>query len=259
MGTFNRNATRFAMLSLLASLSSCNDTAFVGSNGGLSQFNPENCKVGTTTRPIRVIFMIDNSGSTNTTDPSKAIRVATLRKFIADYGSNTYLSYNFGYFSGTTANQYNMVANTFSVNTAANPVGDAAGLTSALNAYDALTSSGNTPYKAAFDSMAATVAADEAAGNKQDYAVVFMSDGQPTDISGTTNLNALVTSLKSTAGGNGSLLTVSTVYFGDSTDTVSIGNLQSMATAGSGRFINTNTNGTVVINDLLVVPGACTL
>jgi len=257
MGQLKSRTSVFALLGGMLALSACNDTGFATKTSGFSQVDPSGCKVGTSTKNIRILFMIDNSGSTNTTDPMKSIRVATLRKFIADYGSNSNLTYNFGYFSGTTANMYNMVNNTFSLNTAANPVGNSSQLTSALNAYDALASSGSTPYRAAFDSLRATVTADENAGNKQDYAVVFMSDGQPTDISGAANLNGLVTALKSAAGANGSLLTVSTVYFGDPNDAGSIANLSGMATTGGGQFVDTNANGGVVINDVITVPGNC--
>lgn len=262
MGAFKmKSALLAAAGGLFVTLSACNDAGFsTGGIGDLAQvnpFNPFECKIGTTTVKVRVLFMIDNSGSTNTTDPMKAIRVATLRKFIADYGTNANLTYNFGHFSGTTASMYNMATNLFQVGVADSPVGNSSQLTSGLNAYDKIDSSGNTPYQAAFDSLSATVTADEKAGNKQDYAVVFMSDGQPTDISGAANLNGLVTSLKTAAGANGSRLTLSTVYFGERNDNASISNLTSMAKAGGGQFVDTNANGGVVINDVITVPGNC--
>lgn len=261
MRLFEKNSAFIAVLGgLLASLSSCAPAGFTTSGMSLLDGGGgggEDCKIGTTTVKIRVMFMIDNSGSTNTTDPMKAIRVATLRKFVADYGANSNLSYNIGHFSGTTASMYNTATNQFQLGTSANPVANATQLTSALDLYNGIAAGGNTPYRAAFDSMSATVTADQAAGNKQDYAAVFMSDGQPTDISGLANLNGLVTSLKTAAAANGSKLTLSTVYFGSPNDTGSIANLTSMATAGGGKFVDTNANGTVVINDVINVPGAC--
>ena len=243
---------------MLAAFSACNDSGFTASKEALGQKNGGGgCTVGTSSSKIRVIFMIDDSGSTKTTDPSKAIRVSTLRKFIADYGSNGNLSYNIGYFSGTTGRMYDVVSNSYTVGTSANPLANARQLSSALNTCEALMADGDTPEKVAGDTMKATVTNDENAGNKQDYSVVFMSDGQPTDISGATNLNSLVTSLKTAAGANGSRLTVSTVYFGPANDSGSVNNLKGMATTGGGQFVDTNANGSLVINDVLVVPGNC--
>jgi hypothetical protein len=204
------------------------------------------------------MFMIDNSGSTDTTDPKKNYRVLTLQNFIDDYGANTYLSYNFAYFSGTTAMAYDMITNTFWNDQAPNPVGNSSQLSVALRNYEALNNGDRTPYKAAFKSLGDTVKTDEDAGNKQDYAVVFMSDGQPTDISGIANLKNLVTSLKTVAGGNGSAITVNTVYFGPENDSGSIDNLRAMSAEGAGQFVDTNNlaSGGLVINNIINVPGA---
>ncbi len=100
--------------------------------------------------------------------------------------------------------------------------------------------------------------ADENAGHKQDYAVVFMSDGQPTDISGIDNLKGLVATLRTNATKNGSVLTVNSIYFGDEKDTNSINNLKAMSTQGAGQFVDTNNLGAggLVINNVVNVPGA---
>jgi hypothetical protein len=240
-----------------ALVSGCNDTAFsVSSGASLGQVDPL-CQVGTSTKNLRILFMIDDSGSTLTTDPDKNYRVATIQKFIQDYGGNSNLSYTFGYFSGTTAQEFDVLQSKFVGGVASNPVGDSGQLSTALLTYEAHTSSGNTPYKAAFNSLTDTVIADENSGARQDYVVVFMSDGQPTDISGSSNLNGLVTSLKTAAAGNGSNLLLSTVYFGDENDSKSISNLTGMAQSGGGQFVDTNrlAQGGLVINDIISIPG----
>jgi len=260
MGTFKGRIVSIAILTATAgfALSGCNDTAFTATADGtmLGQKDPL-CNVGTSKKNLRIMFMVDDSGSTNTTDPSKKYRVQTLQQFIRDYGGNSNLSYTFGYFSGTTAMEYDMSSNKFTNDVSADPTGDSSELAKALQSYEALSSGGNTPYKAAFTSLTDTVKADENAGNKQDYVVVFMSDGQPTDISGAANLNGLVTSLKTAASANGSDLLLSTVYFGPETDSASIANLTGMAKTGSGQFVDTNklAAGGLVINDIISIPG----
>jgi hypothetical protein len=223
----------------------------------LSQFDPSLCKVGTIKKNVRILFMIDDSGSTLQTDPQKRFRVQTIQEFIREYGGNSNLSYSFGYFNGTTAKMYDMVTNRFSEGSAANPVGASSQLSTALLSYESITSASNTPYQAAFNALKNAINADSNPGNDHDYVVVFESDGQPTDVTSMTNLNALSTSLKSAASAKGALLTVSTVYFGDASDSKSISNLSGMAAAGGGRFVNTNVSTNIKINDLITVPGPC--
>ncbi len=257
---------RLSLLVLIA-LSGCNETGFTPSKASsLAQSNPTptpTCKItiGSSNKDIRILFMLDNSGSTNQTDPSQAIRVQTIQKFNADYGGKSNLTYYLGYFMGTTASMFNMLDARFENGLASNAIGNSAQLTTALTAYDAVPPNGNTPYKAAFNSIEGTIKADIATGAKQDYVVVFMSDGQPTDIASpvTTNLNSLVNSLKSVASGASAGLSLSTVYFGPATDTTSISNLQGMATLGGGQFVDTNklAAGGLVINDIINIPGTC--
>ena len=202
------------------------------------------------------MFMVDNSGSTATTDPSHNYRVKTIQDFLTSYGSHANLTYSFGYFSGTTSPEYDMTQSQFKSSTS-NIFGDSTALTSALNTFKALNPGGNTPYDAAFTALRTEVQVDEATGIKRDYVVVFMSDGQPTDISGNvaSGIISLVDQLRTAVQNNGtSLLTVSSVYFGAESDHVSIGNLQTMATEGSGQFVDTNVTTSISINDIITVP-----
>jgi hypothetical protein len=267
MGTFKSQAAAYAVATFaVTGLSACNDTAFqTAAPAALAQVNPL-CSVGTTKKNIRVMFMIDNSGSVATTDPSKKYSVPTLQKFIADYGANSNLTYNFAYFSGTTTKAVDMVTGKVTTAISAiptNAIGTSAELSSVVATYDTIKpdSIGGTPYKSAFTTLTATIAADEAAGNKQDYAVVFMSDGAPTDISGAANLKALVDTVTKSASVNGSSVTLTTVYFGPDNSAGAISNLTTMATEGAGQFVDTNklASGGLVINDILNVPGGVCL
>ncbi len=56
----------------------------------------------TTTSNLKVLFMVDASGSTigtNGTDPDKAFRTGTIQSFIDRFGSKPNFSYAFGMFS----------------------------------------------------------------------------------------------------------------------------------------------------------------
>jgi hypothetical protein len=214
----------------------------------------------TTTQNLRIMFMVDNSGSTATTDPAHTYRVKTVQDFIAAYGSHTNLTYSFGYFSGTTAKEWDGSNSSFQ-STATTPFGNSAVLSSALTQYEGFAPGGSTPYSAAFASLNHLVQQDEAAGTHENYVVVFMSDGQPTDISGNivTGINTMVDSLRTAVQANGSLLTVSAVYFGPETDQTAINNLGAMSTEGQGQFVDTNLlTSSLQINDVITVPGTCT-
>jgi hypothetical protein len=204
--------------------------------------------------------MMDNSGSTATTDPNHDYRVKTVQQFLQNYGSHTNLTYSFGYFSGTTAVEYDDHTSRF-VASPTTPFGNASSLSAALTAYQAIAPGGSTPYHAAFTSLQNLVAQDEAAGNNENYVVVFMSDGMPTDITGnvTTAINTMVNNLRAQVQMNGvSLLTVSSVYFGPENDPSAIANLTNMASVGNGQFVDTNQlTSELQINDVINVPGSC--
>jgi hypothetical protein len=218
------------------------------------------CTAATTTENLRIMFMMDNSGSTATTDPSHTYRVKTVQTFIQNYGSHTNLTYSFGYFSGTTAQEYDSTKSAFEI-TPTTAFGNSDFLTAALTAYENIKPDGHTPYSAAFTSLQTLAEKDVAAGSKENYVVVFMSDGMPTDISGNvaSGIITLVDQLRTTVQSNGkSLLTVSSVYFGPESDAVSIGNLTTMASEGQGQFVDTNQlTSALSINDVITVPGSC--
>ncbi len=232
-----------------------NDTAFRAR--AQSQSTPV-CTPTTVTKKLRIFVMVDNSGSTATTDPSQIYRVDTLRKFIGDYGNRPNLSYGFGYFADD-AYIYDVNSGDFTMNAATTPIGTVAQITNALNVYHgSIPPVGGTGYAAAFAALEGAIARDEASGVTDDYAVVFMSDGQPTDLSGNvlTWIRTHTAGLKSAAAANGkSHLILSTVYFGAASDSTSINNLRTMATEGGGQFVNTNSSGGLAIEDVVTLPG----
>jgi hypothetical protein len=214
--------------------------------------------------------MVDNSGSTATTDPNCKYRCSTLESFISSYGSNTDLSYSFSYFaSDVTEWDMSSLAFLSSGTNSLHPFGNAAGLTKAVTYFSKhISPGGDTGYGEAFSSLQTIISNDEAAGNTENYVVLFMSDGQPTDLTcssgngqqndcvATGAITTLVKDLLQTASANGqSQATVSAVFFGSASDTDSVTNLSTMASVGGGQFVNTNVNSNIVINDIITVPG----
>lgn len=222
---------------------------------------PPTCTIQSVNRNLRIIFMVDDSGSTKTTDPNDTNRVATVQNFINTYGSKTNLTYSYSYF-GDNASTYSISGNNFG-SSAANVFGDAADAQSALNKFEALPvgGAGSTNYDNAFSRIKNIISADDPSQNDQSYVVVFMSDGQPTDLgSGATNQINGITQLAHDlmALAVSGRITLSTVYFGPATDTQAQNNLQTMAALGSGQFVNTNTTTSFSIDNLITVPGtAC--
>ncbi|MBS1959452.1 MAG: VWA domain-containing protein [Bdellovibrionales bacterium] len=224
--------------------------------------------IDTTTANLRIMFMVDNSGSTFPsgndpgTDPNFHYRAQTIKDFLTQYGTKTNFTYSFGYFSGTSAKVYDMNSNSFKAAgsiTANNFFGNSTQLNTALTNYQNITPSGNTPYGAAFNATKTEVIADEGAhGATYQYIMIFMSDGKPTDansnIQSWSQISNLVPDLLAAAGSSNSLA-VGTVYFGPANDSTAISNLSQMATQGGGQFVNTNTTTNFTINDVISIPG----
>lgn len=217
------------------------------------------CSVGSTQKKLRIFVMVDNSGSTEETDPNQDYRVETMNRFLAQYGLRTNLTYGFGYFADS-AYVYDTNEARFRTSSANAPFGNARQTENALSIYHrSIPPEGGTGYGAAFDAIRGAIAKDQASGVAQDYVVIFMSDGQPTDLYGDipAQIRSQVDSLKRTAQAGGRSLTVSSVYFGPRSDSTSIRNLKTMATQGAGQFVDTNSlgSGGLVIDDLITIPG----
>jgi hypothetical protein len=202
---------------------------------------------------LRILFMVDNSGSTKTTDPSHHYRAETLRTFISQFGTKSNFSYAFGYFSGGSASVYDGAL--FTESPGVN-FGDAGFLTGAVDQYVTVGAAGDTPYHAGFATLQSLVSGDVAVnGSRYSYVIVFMSDGMPTDLpdSVDSRLVELVAQLKASV--PNTALTVSAVYFGPTSGAGAILNLKTIAQAGRGQFVDTNIHGTLAISDIITLPG----
>lgn len=250
------------LLAMGFALTGCSSSSFFGVNNSLvnppdgGNPNDPSCEnvLNTTTKKLRISFMVDDSGSTLNSDPNHNYRVATVETFIAQYGSKPNFSYSYGKFSGTTSSIFDIGTNQFMANPA-QPFGTAANLTSALNVYKVTNPSGNTPYNAAFNKLRQIILADVAANpGIWEHAVVFMSDGVPTDINN-SQVGNLVQTFVNDIRNAGSLAAVSGVYFGPATATDAINVMKTVAQSGGGIFVNTNVTTNLQIDDVIQVPG----
>ena len=214
--------------------------------------------LGSTTRLTKMIFVLDMSGSNssspgcalgpNCTDDGKKMRAGSIQKFFDDYGSHSNFTWALEVFQGTTASALTGGTNLGFTN--------ALGMQSAITNFESLPDAGDTPYVAALDMARAAIAGDadlNSVKNPQ-YIIVFMSDGQP-DGAGDTPGTILgeIAAIEALSPGK---ISFNSVYYGNG-DLTPAGLLQSMAAAGDGNFLNTNSNPTGLdfkISDLINVP-----
>ena len=214
------------------------------------------CSVNDVTQSLRILFVVDDSGSTATTDPNDTNRVATIQNFLNTYGSKANLTYSYSYF-GSVAETYDPTKSTFTSSANSN-FETAAQAQTALDQFENLGTAGTTRTTSAFSQLQDIIEGDNTAN--ENYVVIFMSDGQPTDLGNSASdqlsgVSSLATGLMGLAASG--KITLSTVYFGPN-DSQAEANLQTMATIGGGQFINTNVTTTYSIDGLITVPGqAC--
>ncbi len=223
----------------------------------------QNCTdvLNVTQENLKIIFMVDNSDSTNQTDSKKYYRDQILRNFVNQYRDKQNFKYSFAWF-GAQAVVWDKVQKQF-VSKTQNAFGDSADFEKALDSFDSLGTQYGTAYNAAFTSIKDIVNNSTTPGDGWKYVVVFMSDGMPTDLGKgtniTTQIKALATNLTTQAQSLSTQASVSSIYFGPSTSTPAITNLQILSQAGSGIFVDTNTVSNIMISDSISIPGqVCT-
>ena len=218
-----------------------------------------------TTQNLRIMFMVDNSGSTFDTDPDQFIRVQTIKNFIKKYGNKVNFTYSFGFFSSDTY-IFNIEAQKF-VNIQMKGIprsvfGNSHDLSQALNIFGRLDGSGDTNYAPALNAVKGMISQDSLGKSSWNYVLIFMSDGQPSDISEPVaeNLERKIEQLTKAAENNSRSITVSTVLFdplANSQYFSSAENLKAIASSGKGQFFDTNFPpiGGLAIDDIISVPG----
>jgi hypothetical protein len=202
----------------------------------------------TVTKKLKVLLVVDNSGSTLTTDPNK-FRQASIQSLINKYSGKANFSWQIVLFNGTSARAL--------VNNNANPndpkFSNSAAAQVALDVFKAEVASGNTPYLAAI-SMAKTAISTDVDFNSVDaplYVTMFMSDGQPTDSSDSQILAAEKSMLDLAP----TRITFNSLYFGADNSTANQNRLKAMSDLGKGQFTNITSQQAVInIDDISVIP-----
>ena len=225
------------------------------SSGG----NPSQC-TPQMAQNLRILFVVDASGSTQTDDRGAKVRTSAVLNFINNNLSNSNLAYSFTYFAVDNSS-YDFSSGRFS-NSVNQPFGGANQAISAVNLFQNIylsVPSNGTDYQEALSAVGALVSADNSANpGKYGYAVIFMSDGEPNrgpDTSST--IDPLVTNLINIVGA--SRMTLSSVYFSNAPDTNDEGIIDNMAIAGNGQYVNGNSanlNLAMMIQGILSVPSS---
>ncbi|MGE0631271.1 MAG: Ig-like domain repeat protein [Pseudobdellovibrionaceae bacterium] len=215
------------------------------------------------TDPVKVVFIVDASASNgqigcnksgnNCTDPGKVMRVGSIEAFANTYGSRPNFSWGLSYFKGSSA--------TALIKSGSQPTfANHATLTTQLNYFkNSVSDSGVTPYVAALNKAYDTIDKDPAkdsSTNKPMYIVVFISDGRPNGEYPAPTEASLRAQVKSILDLSPGRISLSTVYYGPTTESAS-DLLGAMADTGKGKLLDTNVNPTGVteiIDSVIKIP-----
>lgn len=193
-----------------------------------------------------IIFVVDISGSNaQGTDPGKTRRMGAMRTFFDKHRSNPYLRWGLEVFSGASAKHLITTGDNLNF-------GNESEFDAALTAFQRETDVGGTPYltaltqaRQAVQKTLATVDSEE-----NNFQIVFMSDGEPTD-SQDAQIFSEVETLMGVAGGQ---IHLSTVYYnvGGNGTPAAKSRLEDMSSLGKGRFQDASNGEDINIDDLIV-------
>lgn len=215
---------------------------------------PEPCILSEQSVPIKVLFIVDVSGSNGITDPGKVFRVKEIETLFNAYKNKSNFSWGLIKFGGSTASSVMDSPATRISPAIAKIFGNSSEMAAAIASFKNVPDSGGTPYSPAFSLAATGISTDSNKTSQTKYINVFISDGAPSDSSDINVLKSYVSNLLQQSPGQA---TLSTVYYG-SVNAAASDRLSAMATEGKGMFINMNSfpQGTIInIEDIIKVPG----
>lgn len=199
------------------------------------------------TKKLRIVLIVDNSGSTLETDPQN-FRKASIQSLINRYSGKGNFSWQIISFASNSAQALVHNGSTQS------PVFSNAGAAQmALNAFPSAQANAQTPYLKALQMADAAIANDPEfnSAEKPLYVLMFMSDGQPTDSSD----NQIRDAERQLLSRDASRITFNSLYFGSDNHTGNMNRLREMADIGKGQFTNiTKQQAVINIDDISVVP-----
>ncbi len=228
----------------------------VDANGFIHSANSCYYELHKTTVPIKLVFMVDTSGSNagaNGSDPGKVVRAGSIQQFFDDYKGKNNFKWSLNSFQDATASA--LINNGLSSDPR---FGVAADMQVAIIQFSNISDDHYTPYKAAINMANQVIANDSAVTSTTKYIVVFLSDGMPTDYGSPINDSLILSDVQTMIGIRPGKVSFNTIYYGDADPTAS-NRLKSMAMAGSGQFLDTNANTSgksFSISDTISVPGS---
>lgn len=202
--------------------------------------------------PLKVLFVVDmsgsnalSSGSLPATDPNKTFRGGALQNFLAEYGAKTNFSWGFLAFNANTITPLVKVGQSL--------FGSAADMTSGLLAFQSKEDVGNTPYQLAINQASVAITSDPDFSPDVKYAVLFMSDGIPSQ---PYSVDDLKNGVKGMLNLSPKQISFNTIYYGESNYEASA-LMQQLAITGQGKFLNVNASSgaTIAISDVITIPG----
>jgi hypothetical protein len=234
----------------------CSDAKFT--NVESANLNAKSCQTNLidSTRPMKILFLVDASGSNNMngtspgTDPTKKWRLEAINSLVNRYGTKNNFFFGLVTFQDTSAKAQ-----------LRSPAGDGyfsnvqsevqTGITNFQNNADA----NNTPYKAALTMAKAMIQQDLKDNASQDafYSIVMVSDGMPSDYKTANDVIPDVAAITDLAPGR---ITVNSVFYynTDAQKATNTDILKNIATLGKGSFITANSNESINLNDTIKVP-----
>lgn len=220
--------------------------------GVITQTGGPNCRdeLQAITTPVRVLFVVDVSGSNKeniASDPQRVVRGRSIERFFNTYSMRANFSWGFVTFADMSANAL--------IGSGANPLfGTASAMANALDLFTRVPDAGATPYEAALNASQNAVSLDTSRPANVKYVIVFLSDGRPNPDVSQSILNSRVSDIVNTVPGK---VSFNTVYYGPY-DSAAVSRLRGMASTGGGNFLDTNANPTgtaFLITDLVTLPG----
>ncbi len=235
------------------SANALNSVEGLSNNGGGAD---PNCRIDYTNAAadVKVLFLVDASGSNDITDRGQVWRLATLNSFVDAYKNKNNFFYGLLTFQGTTAKP--QIA-TGGVGVFTNNLSTVA---QGIASFDANIDGGSTPYDAALNLAKSIIMEDLAipASKPTAYAVVMISDGVPTNdrYKGVNGINNLKTDVKALADIAPGKITVNSVYLYNAAKPSNSEEeyLRAMASVGGGTFIFADSKQAISIADSIKVP-----
>ncbi len=195
-----------------------------------------------TQRFTKFLFVMDKSGSNDTTDPGANKRAGNFEQFYNDNKDNDFFKWGMIDFHQGQSEAF--IINPYFTQ-------DEPTVRNAVNLLRAI-DVGSTPYRSALSLTLEAIQSDMIEFPEEDsiYQVFFISDGGPTDTKSVSELRNRVRDIINLQPGR---VFLSTAYYGPNNST-NINYLRQMADEGRGAFINFENSDELDFNDLIVQP-----